>query len=151
MKRRPPQLDAPYPRHRVLSDAEIALWYEAVEGGILPPVEPQTLRIPADLPAPRPARIRTTPAPNRLDLHGLTLDTAYRTLVRFLEQAQAHSMKSVLVITGKGIADNEMSLKRKVPRWLSERPFTDYVAGVRTAPISRGGEGALEVRLRTPR
>lgn len=84
----------------------------------------------------------------RLDLHGLTQGEAHRALQRFFGRARGEDQRLVLVITGKGGV-----LKSLVPRWLAEADFRPLVAGLRTAHIRHGGEGAFYVALRkmTPR
>jgi DNA-nicking Smr family endonuclease len=93
----------------------------------------------------------------RLDLHGLRQRDAYANLHRFLVQAQARSLRHVLVITGKGsqpasrnfYAEEEHGvLKQAVPRWLASPDFAALVVTFSPAPRRLGGEGALYVRLR---
>jgi DNA-nicking Smr family endonuclease len=88
----------------------------------------------------------------RIDLHGMTQDTAHRRLLRFLEAARGEGAKIVLVITGKGAADavegGRGVLRRAVPEWLRSPPFRLIVSGYENASRRHGGEGALYVRLR---
>ncbi len=98
----------------------------------------------------------------RLDLHGLTEASAYRTLLTFVKGAHARGLRLVLVVTGKGAKpaapdapfDLERDsrtrgvLKAMVPRWLQERELAALVADLRTANRRHGGEGALYVYLR---
>lgn len=79
----------------------------------------------------------------RLDLHGLTHDGAYRTLLRFLLRAQAEEKKLVLVITGKGGV-----LRNSLPLWLGQAELRPVVAGVSQAHVKHGGGGAFYVALR---
>ena len=85
----------------------------------------------------------------RVDLHGMTQDEAQRALDTFLVSARASGRRHVLVITGKGRA-NDGVLKRVVPIWLSMPPLSFHVNGVREAHIEHGGSGALYVRLKRP-
>jgi len=79
----------------------------------------------------------------RLDLHGLTQDEAHRALLRFFVRAHGLDQRLVLVITGKrGV------LRGLVPRWLAEAAFRPLVAGLRSAHIRHGGEGAFYVALK---
>ena len=92
----------------------------------------------------------------RLDLHGMTQSAAYRTLLRFLIDAQAQEKSLVLVITGKGGRSDDFTvgrgvLRRQVPLWLRSAELRDYVVGFDSAHLAHGGEGALYVRIRRRR
>lgn len=89
----------------------------------------------------------------RLDLHGLTLAQAERALARFLERAQATGCKVVLVITGKGVRqqDGEMTegrIRAEFPHWLNRPENRSRVHGVRGAHVRHGGGGAFYVMVR---
>jgi DNA-nicking Smr family endonuclease len=99
----------------------------------------------------------------KLDLHGFTERNAHHALLLFLRTAQTRRHRLVLVVTGKGARvapdapfDMELNyrsrgvLKAVVPRWLREPAFAAIVAGVRTAHIRHGGDGALYIYLRKP-
>ncbi len=97
----------------------------------------------------------------RLDLHGMRQRDAHAQLRRFLKVAQARGLKHVLVITGKGAAqeasksfyeeDERGVLRNAVPHWLSGPEFASLVVSFSQAPRRLGGEGALYVRLRRAR
>lgn len=82
----------------------------------------------------------------RTDLHGLTQDAAYRTLIGFLVRSQAQGLKLVLVITGKGGI-----LRGALPLWLGQGELRPLVAGLREAHVRHGGAGAFYVLLRAPK
>ncbi|MCI4663350.1 MAG: Smr/MutS family protein [Neomegalonema sp.] len=97
----------------------------------------------------------------RLDLHGMTMARAHRTLSAFVQSQFAAGSRCVLVITGKGGRSREPEpgqwrepepgsgiLKSQTPLWLSEPPLSTFVTGVYPAHISHGGGGALYVYLR---
>ena len=84
-----------------------------------------------------------------LDLHGLTEAQAYEALEAFLREAAGQGMRRVLIITGLG-KQGEGALRRLVPLWLEERPFSGYVAACESAPLPLGGDGAYLLRLRRP-
>ena len=94
----------------------------------------------------------------RIDLHGMTQQTAHGRLARFLRQAQADGARMALVITGKGRTEAEPGsegergvLRRAVPLWLSGAEMRPYVVGFGEASAAHGGAGALYVRLRRAR
>jgi len=94
----------------------------------------------------------------RIDLHGLTQEAARGRLVAFLAAAQASGHRIVLVITGKGAADDRADplapgrgvLRRMVPAWLASPALRAVVVGFSEARRQHGGAGALYVRLRRP-
>ena len=115
--------------------------YRLVHGGdgdAPDPIEPRRKR--------RLSRERD-PIEARLDLHGLNSIAAEARLKAFVQQAYANDYRSVLVITGKGIADTGV-LKRHAPEWLSDPALGHIVAGVSTAHARHGGTGALYVALK---
>jgi DNA-nicking Smr family endonuclease len=79
----------------------------------------------------------------RIDLHGLTQEAAYRSLLNFLTRAQAQGEKLVLVITGKGGI-----LRTQLPLWLGQPDLRPLVAGLNSAHVRHGGAGAFYVLLR---
>jgi DNA-nicking Smr family endonuclease len=83
----------------------------------------------------------------RLDLHGLDQDRARARLDAFLAQAFDEGVRSVLVITGKGVMGDGI-LRRMAPEWLAAAHLTRIVAGVSEAHRQHGGEGALYVALK---
>lgn len=94
----------------------------------------------------------------RIDLHGLTQAAAHQRLRRFLAESQAAGARLVLVITGKGRPGGEQTpgegrgvLRRLVPIWLAAADLRRYVVGYDEAGRGHGGEGALYVRIRSPR
>ena len=94
---------------------------------------------------------------SRLDLHGMTQAEAHDALRHFLRRSRAQGARMVLLITGKGGGARGDSygergvLKRQVPMWLRLPEFREFVVGFETAGVRHGGEGAIYVRLRSPR
>lgn len=91
----------------------------------------------------------------RIDLHGMTQETAHHRLLRFVETARADGARIVLVITGKGAPDmpelgggGRGILRRAVPEWLRSPAFRLHVSGYESAGRRHGGEGAIYVRLK---
>ncbi|MDC7693976.1 Smr/MutS family protein [Asticcacaulis sp. DXS10W] len=87
------------------------------------------------------------PIEARLDLHGLNQIQAEQRLKAFVQQAWANDYRAVLVITGKGMAENGI-LKRNAPDWLSDPALAHIVAGISQAHARHGGSGALYVALK---
>ncbi len=87
------------------------------------------------------------PIEARLDLHGLNSIAAEARLKSFVEQAYANDYRAVLVITGKGMAENGI-LKRNAPEWLADPQLAHIVAGISQAHARHGGTGALYVALK---
>ena len=81
----------------------------------------------------------------RIDLHGMTQAEAHDALEDFIFDCQASGRRSVLVITGKGVA-GEGILRAAVPKWLNEH--RRIVRGFSHATPKDGGEGALYVLLK---
>ncbi len=84
------------------------------------------------------------PIEARLDLHGMTAFAAEARLKAFVQQAWANDYRAVLVITGKGVAENGV-LKRNAPEWLADPQLAHIVAGISPAHARHGGAGALYV------
>jgi DNA-nicking Smr family endonuclease len=98
------------------------------------------------------------PIEARLDLHGMTQAQAHTALLRFLRRAHADGVRTVLVVTGKGLRNQDHSqdhergvLRRQVPMWLALPEFRLLVVGFDAAHVGHGGQGALYVRLRRTR
>jgi DNA-nicking Smr family endonuclease len=87
------------------------------------------------------------PIEARLDLHGLNSIAAEARLKAFVQQAYANDYRAVLVITGKGMAENGI-LKRNAPEWLADPQLGHIVAGISQAHARHGGSGALYVALK---
>lgn len=101
----------------------------------------------------------------RIDLHGMRQDEAHAALRVFLIRSQGRGLRWVLIITGKGKAEDSARdtdvymgdsrlrgvLRRNVPRWLEEPDLRPLVISYTTASPSHGGDGALYVHLRKHR
>lgn len=95
-----------------------------------------------------------------IDLHGHTLDAAFRLLERALTRAVSGGQRCLLVITGKGVERGEMDgfmpsgrgvLRDLVPRWLADPINRDRVLSVTSASHRHGGGGAFYVLIRRRR
>lgn len=88
------------------------------------------------------------PAQDRLDLHGLTTDTARKLLQEFLLRAVQGETRCVLVIHGKGMNSQggEAILRKLTRHWLTQHP---RVLAWCDAPPQLGGSGAVLALLKT--
>jgi DNA-nicking Smr family endonuclease len=88
-----------------------------------------------------------------VDLHGHTLDTAYRTLDAGLEQAIARSARVLLLVTGKPRApgSGRGAIRAAVGDWLGASRHSSDIAAVRGAHLRHGGAGALYIILKRRR
>ncbi len=97
-------------------------------------------------------------APERsLDLHGMTLDTAWQSVDRALSEAIAGKERVLLLVTGRereagewlgGERDRRGSIRRVVHDWLHASRHSGQIAAVREAHKKHGGAGSLYVILR---
>lgn len=85
----------------------------------------------------------------RLDMHGMTMDQAYKALEQFLIHSQDRGFKIVLIITGKGALSAENTLRRQLPRWIKETPVGRLVFSLHhPAKPQDGGQGAFYLGVR---
>ncbi len=88
----------------------------------------------------------------RLDLHGMTREQAYSSLMSFLVSSQTCGKRCVIVITGRGrTTDGGGILRKETPGWLNSSVVRSRVLAFATAKPRDGGAGALYVLLRRAR
>jgi DNA-nicking Smr family endonuclease len=94
----------------------------------------------------------------RIDLHGMTSEHAHAALNGFILSAYAQDLRLVLVITGKGKADDSPHqprrhgiLRHSLPHWLAAPPLAGRILQVTPAHQRHGGSGAFYVYLRRRR
>lgn len=116
---------------------------------------PPTVSIATDLPTlkdptlPRKIRKRKISVEASLDLHGMTQQQAYQSLIIFINNCQRQHKRCVLIITGKGSSrDSPGILKQQVPLWLGSPPLQQQVISLSDAHIHDGGQGAIYVLIR---
>jgi DNA-nicking Smr family endonuclease len=87
-----------------------------------------------------------------LDLHGMSLDTAWRAIDRSLEEAIAGGERVVLLITGHHRPGDPPvrrgAIRAAVHNWLAASRHASDIAAVRGAHRRHGGGGSLYVILR---
>jgi DNA-nicking Smr family endonuclease len=114
-----------------------------------PSFEKQELVPSSPLPSFDKKSLRHIAIEARLDLHGLTLDAGYQALETFLKNAQERGLKTILVITGKGRGEYEMTFRSQLPRWLEETALRRLVSSLHhPAKMQDGGTGAFYVRVK---
>ena len=82
-----------------------------------------------------------------VDLHGKTEIQAYETVINFIKKSYFGNLKSVVIITGKGV-NSQGKLKLKTPIWLKSSEISKFVVGFETMPHNKGGDGVLYVKLK---
>jgi DNA-nicking Smr family endonuclease len=142
-------------------------------------VDPQPIAQPQEFAAVKPLRTRSRPAetmppvkiansldsswdrrlrsgavePDRvLDLHGLTLDSAWQAIDRGLEQAIGRGERVVLLITGHHRPGDPPvqrgKIRAAVNDWLAASRHSASIAAVRGAHRRHGGGGSLYLIIR---
>lgn len=93
-----------------------------------------------------------------LDLHGLTIDSAYQKVYDFIVSSYNRNKRTILIITGKGLEhkDQDMfapvgSLKQAVPMWLQSDELKNMILSFIHPSAKLGSEGALYILLRRKR
>ena len=93
-----------------------------------------------------------------LDLHGHTLDAAYRRLEAGMTQAIAQGARVLLVVAGKprpvdaaDRAQRRGAIRAKLLDWLAAGRHAGHIAAIRKAHPRHGGAGALYIILKRPR
>ena len=94
-----------------------------------------------------------------IDLHGLSLEQANKTIEQFINQAYSENINKIIVVTGKGIhSQNEKDpyvskdlsiLKYSVPEYIeNNHNLTNIINEIRDASIEDGGSGAFYIFLK---
>ena len=95
----------------------------------------------------------------RIDLHGLTLDQANRTVEKFIKDSYENSVSKIIVVTGKGLHSNveknpyvskDLSiLKYSVPKYIEHNlELMKKIIEIKDATIEDGGTGAFYIILK---
>jgi DNA-nicking Smr family endonuclease len=112
--------------------------------------EPPTISLSGfDASLLRQLKLKRHPLHHKLDMHDMSLATAYSTLHQFLRHVWQQEAKVALVITGKGSSGNIGELKRNLPRWCIEPSFQPMVVALREALPHHGGAGAYYIQIRS--
>ena len=118
------------------------------------PVEPHRPQAEATLDGTWDRRLRSgSVEPDRvLDLHGMTLDSAWRAIDRALEDAIARGDRLLLLITGHHRPGEPPvqrgKIRAAVHDWLAASRHAGRIAAVRGANRRHGGGGSLYIIFR---
>ena len=96
----------------------------------------------------------------KLDLHGLSLDKSKEIVKKFILESFDQGYKKLLIITGKGLRSKSYDnpyvseqlsvLRYAVPEFISnDTNLNDKVIKISTADIKDGGEGAINILLKS--
>lgn len=83
-----------------------------------------------------------------LDLHGKTLAQAGVVFTRFIQKAARIGNHRVLIITGKGSAENTNTLRNLLPDLINHPEIRPFIGNFSHAPQNLGGAGAYLVMLK---
>ncbi len=132
-------------------DADDSLFLDAMESLGAAPDKDRPGRRPKvpELRKLKVSKSRAAEPQATLDLHGQTAEKALRSLERFVTESVSLGLKTILVITGKGLRSKKgvSVLKQTVEAWLYQtgkrriRAFSE-------APRTLGGRGAYVLYLR---
>jgi DNA-nicking Smr family endonuclease len=65
----------------------------------------------------------------KLDLHGMTAQRAFHSLVSFLRSAHAEQVRCVEVVTGRGTGETGGVIRREFPHWLNLPEIRPLILG----------------------
>ena len=94
-----------------------------------------------------------------LDLHGLSLDQANKTVERFILDSHISGVSKLIVVTGKGLhSQNEKDpyvskkysiLKYSIPEYIkNNNEINKYIVDIKEADLKDGGSGAFYIYLK---
>ncbi len=94
-----------------------------------------------------------------IDLHGLSLDNANKTITKFIWECFEKRVKKIIVITGKGLRSKNIEnpyvskdlsiLKNSVPEFIkSDKNLDKIIKKITDANIVDGGKGAFYIYLK---
>ena len=93
----------------------------------------------------------------KIDLHGFTLEEAFKKIRAVIESCYEKDLRNILVITGKGLrskvkenpylSEDLSLLKYAIPNFIKNN-FSDTVSFMKEAPKELGGSGAFFLKLK---
>lgn len=94
----------------------------------------------------------------RLDLHGYTEKEAFNAVADFLQKSYIRNKRCVMIITGKGLKDDETPwyetkgvIKEALPQWINHADIRPFVLSIAPANREDGGSGAFYILLKRRR
>ena len=95
----------------------------------------------------------------KLDLHGLSLDEANKTVEKFIIKSFINGYRKILIVTGKGIrskiyndpyrSEKMGKLKYSVPQYINNNTdLLSKISSISKAELKDGGEGAFYIFLK---
>ncbi len=90
------------------------------------------------------------PIEGKIDLHGKTLEAAFRSLKSFLLRAYAAEKRGLLIITGKGrVRQDGQTIRQSLPSWVqNDADIAPLILSLTPAQPKDGGDGAWYILLR---
>lgn len=117
-----------------------------------PYAEQQNPQAPLDRGMDQKFKKGLLPVDGRLDLHGYTVEVAFRIFLEFMGGHSAGNSRCLLIITGKGLDRStgieSGAIRSEFPKWLGLPRFSGLVLSHCNAPKHMGGSGAFLVLLR---
>jgi DNA-nicking Smr family endonuclease len=93
----------------------------------------------------------------KIDLHGFTLEEAFKKIHEVVEGCYEKDMRNILVVTGKGLrskvkenpylSEDLSLLKYAIPNFIKDN-FIEIVSSIEEPDQSLGGSGAFLLRLK---
>ena len=95
----------------------------------------------------------------RIDLHGLSLDSANKTIKKFIDNSFNEGVSKIIVVTGKGlhsnveknpfVSKNLSILKYSVPEFIENNlELMKKIIEIKDAQVEDGGSGAFYIFLK---
>jgi DNA-nicking Smr family endonuclease len=93
----------------------------------------------------------------KIDLHGFTLEEAFKKIHEVVESCYEKGMRNILVVTGKGLrskvkenpylSEDLSLLKYAIPNFINNE-LSEVVSFIQEAPKELGGSGAFFLKLK---
>ena len=93
----------------------------------------------------------------KIDLHGFTLEEAFKKIREIIENCYEKDLRNILVVTGKGLrskvkenpylSEDLSLLKYAIPNFIKEN-FFEIISSIEEPDQSLGGSGAFLLRLK---
>ena len=93
----------------------------------------------------------------KIDLHGFTLEEAFKKIREIIENCYEEDLRNILVVTGKGLrskvkenpylSEDLSLLKYAIPNFIKEN-FFEIISSIEEPDQNLGGSGAFLLRLK---